>query len=272
MNRIIAAVIVLSFALPMAVNAASIEKAESFRQNGLISEAKKELIDIIFTKDDKSKPEAYYVLGNIAYGEKNISSALDSWKKLVEKYPKSSQALLVKDRIKQLAEISGEITKVTIENAIAQSYLRHADFWSEHKKDVFMIDSSWIPNVEAAIKWYDKIIQEYPKSVASKVAYEGKLKTIIGWQEGGRDGEKHGLKSNYSKYMPQLLSTFAAFELEHPDASTLQPFRYQIAQAYWGHRDWDKTREWLKLLIEKSGENDSFYKDVATRRLEKIEY
>ncbi len=272
MKKLVVAAIVFSLVLPIVVNAASIEKAESFRQNGLIAEAKKELIDIIFTKDDKSKPEAYYILGNIAYGEKNISSALDSWKKLVEKYPKSTQALLVKDRIKQLAEITGEITKVTIENAVAQSYIRHADFWSEHKKDVFMIDSSWIPNVEAANKWYDKVIQEYPNTIASKVAYEGKLKTIIGWQEGGRDGEKHGLKRDFLKYMPQLLSTFSAFETEHPDASTLQSFRYQIAQAYWSHRDWDKTKEWLKLLIEKSGTNDSFYKDVAIRRLEKIEY
>jgi tetratricopeptide (TPR) repeat protein len=272
MKKIIVTIIAMSLVLPILAHAASIEKAETFRQNGLIAEAKKELIDIIFTKDDKSKPEAYYILGTIAFGERNISSALDSWKKLVEKYPKSSQALLVKDRVKQLAEITGEVTKVTIENAVAQSYLRHADFWSEHKKEIFLIDSSWIHVVEASIKWYDKVIQEFPKSEASKVAYEGKLKTIIGWKDIGRDGEGYGLNADFSKYMPLLLSTFAAFETEHPDAATLQPFRYQIAQAYWTHRDWDKTKEWLNLIIEKSGTNDSFYKDLAVRRLEKIEY
>jgi tetratricopeptide (TPR) repeat protein len=272
MKKIFAAIIAISLSLPIVVNAASIEKAETFRQNGLITEAKKELIDILFTKDDKAKPEAYYLLGNIAFGERNISSALDSWKKLVEKYPKSSQSLLVKDRVKQLAEITGEVSKVTIESAIAQSYLRHADFWSERKKEVFTIDSSWIPHVEAAIKWYDKVIQEFPKSEASKVAYEGKMKTIIGWEEPGKYGESYGLKIDFSKYMPLLLSTFAAFETEHPDASTLQPFRYQIAQAYWSHKDWDKTREWLNLIIEKSGANDSFYKDLATRRLVKVEH
>ncbi len=271
MKKVLFAIIAMCLLLPIAVSAASIEKAETFRQNGLITEAKKELIDIIFTKDDKSKPEAYYILGNIAYGEKNLSSALDSWKKLVEKYPKSSQALLVKDRIKQLAEISGEITKVTIDNAIAQSYLSHADFWSEGKKNIFMIDTSWIPHVEAAVKWYDKVIQEYPNTIASKVAYEGKLKTIIGWKEVGRDGESFGLKSDFG-YMPLMLSTFAAFETEHPDAATLQSFRYQIAQAYWSARQWDKTKEWLNLLITKSGANDSYYKDLAIRRLTKIEY
>lgn len=272
MKKHLLLIIGLTLLAPVLVYAASIEKAVTFRQNGLITEAKKELIDIIYTKDDKSKPEAYYLLGTIAFGERNISSALDSWKKLVEKFPKSSQAALVKDRVKQLAEITGEVTKVTIENAVAQSYLRHADFWSERKKDIFMIDSSWIPHVEAAIKWYDKVIQEFPKSEASKIAYEGKLKTIIGWEETGRYGSAYGLKADFSKYMPLMLSTFAAFEAEHPDAATLQPFRYQIAQAYWSHKDWEKTREWLNTLIAKSEKNDSFYSDLAVRRLDKVEH
>ncbi|MEI6705484.1 MAG: tetratricopeptide repeat protein [Deltaproteobacteria bacterium] len=253
---------------------ASIEKAETYRQNGLIADSKKELIEIIYSKDDKSKPEAYYMLGTIAFGEKNISAALDAWKKLVDKFPKSTQAGLVKDRVKQLAEITGEIKKVTIENAVAQSYLQHADFWSEKKREVFMLDASWIPMVEAAVKWYDKVIQEFPKSVASRIAYEGKMKTLIGWEEsaGLYSREKHGIKSNFNKYMPQLLSTFTAFEAEHPEASSLQSFRYQIAQAYWSNKDWNKTREWLKLVGDKSGTNDSFYKDLAKRRLEKVEY
>jgi hypothetical protein len=72
--------------------------------------------------------------------------------------------------------------------------------------------------------------------------------------------------------MPLLLSTFSAFESELPDASTLQPFKYQIAQAYWGHKDWEKTKEWLNIIIEKSGSNDSFYNDLAKRRLQKLEY
>ena len=72
--------------------------------------------------------------------------------------------------------------------------------------------------------------------------------------------------------MSQLLETFAAFKTDHPTASTLQAFRYQIAQAYWSNKDWEKTREWLNLIIKESGDGDSFYKDLAERRLNKIEY
>ncbi|MDF1577886.1 MAG: hypothetical protein P1P81_05510, partial [Desulfobulbales bacterium] len=77
---------------------------------------------------------------------------------------------------------------------------------------------------------------------------------------------------SFDKYMPLLLETFVAFEKEHPNASTLQAFRYQIAQAYWSNKNWVKTREWLNLIIKESGEGDSFYKDTAQRRLKKVEH
>lgn len=253
--------------------AASVEKASMLNQHGLIQEAKSELIDVVFSKStDSEKAQAYYLLGSIAFDENKVSVALDSWRDLVNKYPSSTQAKTVKDRISELSEIVGESAKESIENAIALSYLRHGDFWSRGKDNNFTIDSSWIPNIETAIKWYDKVITEFPKTTASRVAYQDKLRTILGWEDSGRYGDKHGVKSSFSKYMPQLLETFASFEKDHPTASTIQAFRYQIAQAYWSNKDWVKTRKWLNLIIKESGEGDSFYKDLAERRLNKVEH
>jgi tetratricopeptide (TPR) repeat protein len=253
--------------------AASVEKAVMLNQHGLTQEAKSDLIDVVFSKSsDADKAQAYYLLGSIAFDENKVSVALDSWRELVKKYPNSTEAKTVKDRISELAEIVGESARESIENAIALSYLRHGDFWSRGKDIKFTIDSSWIPNVESAIKWYDRVISEFPKSTASRIAYQDKLRTLLGWEDPGRYGGKHGVKSSFSKYMPQLLETFASFERDHQTASTLQAFRYQIAQAYWSNKDWAKTREWLNLIIKESGEMDSFYKDLAERRLHKIEY
>jgi len=253
--------------------AASVEKAAMLSHHGLTREAKSELIDVIFSKtDDSQKAEAYYLLGSIAFDEKKTSAALDSWRELVKKYPNSTQAKTVKDRINELAEIVGESAKETVKNAVALSYLRHGDFWSGGKHNKFLIDSTSIPKVEAAIKWYDKVITEFPKSASSRIAYQDKLRTLLGWEDPGRDGDKHGIKSSFNKYMPRLLETFACFEKDHPTASTLQAFRYQIAQAYWGYNDWEKVREWLNLIIKKSGQGDSFYKDLAERRLKEIKY
>lgn len=126
--------------------------------------------------------------------------------------------------------------------------------------------------MEAAIKWYDRVITEFPKSEASRIAYKGKLRTLLGWKESGKYGSSYGIKANFYQYMPHLVRTFAEFESNHPEASTLQAFRYQIAQTYWNRRDWDLTRKWLGKIIAEAGENDSFYRDLAERRLKKVEY
>ena len=253
--------------------AASVEKASLLRRHGLLPQAKVELIDVIFsTAADPIKARAYYDLGSIAFEENNVTAALETWTQLVQIFPNSEQAGLVKDRIKELAEIVGKVSRVTVENAVAESYLRHADFWSKDKDEIFRIDSSWIPKVEAACKWYDKVITEFPKTNASWLAYEGKLRTLLGWKERGEHGQAYGVERDFATYIPQVLSTFAAFETDHPDASSLQAFRFQIAQAWWGRRDWAMTRQWLNVIIEKSGDKDSFYKDLAERRLKKIEY
>ncbi|MBL4680395.1 MAG: tetratricopeptide repeat protein [Pseudomonadales bacterium] len=255
------------------VLAASVEKAGMFNQHGLRQEAKSELINVIFSKSENSaKAKSYYLLGSIAFEENKISVALDSWRTLIKTYPGSDEAKLVTHRIDELAEIVGDSTKESVENAIALSYLRHGDFWSKGKSNIFTIDSSWIPNVETAIKWYDKVISEYPKTAASRVAYQDKLRTIFGWEGRGKYGSKYGLKESFWKYQPLLVETFASFEKDHPTASSLQGFRYQIAQAYWRQKDWEKTREWLNLIIEISGEGDSFYRDLSERRLQKVEH
>lgn len=255
------------------VYGASFPKAEMLNEHGLVRESKSELIDVLFsTEPNPEKAKAYYLLGSIAFTENKISTALESWRQLLKKYPTSKEAILVKDRIKELAEIVGEAGKESVENAIAQSYLRHGDFWSGGKDYKFTIDTSWIPSVEVAITWYDKVIKEYPGSTASRVAYEEKMRTLLGWKDAGRDGDAHGIKRNFGTYMPQLLETFNSFEKEHPNASTIQAFRYQIAQAYWNKKDWAKTREWLNIVIEKAGETDSFYKETAKRRLQKVEW
>lgn len=249
-----------------------------FNQHGLIQEAKSELIGVIFSSSaDADKAQAYYLLGNIAFDEDKISVALDSWRDLVEKYPNSTQAEIVKDRINELAEIVGDSAEESIENAIALSYLRHGDFWSGGKGNKFTIDVSFIEEGEAAIKWYDKIILEFPKSTASLIAYESKIRTLLfqGWEKVEMYNNRNMSfmsQSSFEGFMSEIIKTFTSFKEEHPTASALQALRYQIAQSYWRNEDWAKTREWLNLIINESGEGDSFYKDLAERRIDRVEY
>ena len=87
---------------------ASLDKAEMFRRHGLVLEAKKELIEVIFSEQNtKDKAEACYILGTMAFKKNNISAALETWTQLVNDFPESDQAKLVTDRIEQLSEIVG---------------------------------------------------------------------------------------------------------------------------------------------------------------------
>lgn len=272
-NRIIASVGIFLISATLTTYGASFPKAEMLNENGLVKESKAELIDVLFSSaPDTEKAKSFYLLGSISFAEKKVSTALNTWRQLLAKYPTSKEANLVKDRIRELAEIVGEVERESVENSVAQSYIGHGDFWSKGKDYKFTIDSSWIPNVESAIVWYDKVIKDFPNSSASRVAYQEKMRTLLGWKEVGRDGEAHGIKGNFNLYIPQLLETFSSFEKEHPTAATLQAFRYQIAQAYWNRKNWEKTREWLNVVIEKAGDADSFYKETAKSRLKKIEY
>ena len=252
---------------------ASIEKAKMLNTHGLRDEAKKELIDVIFgNSGTEDKAEAYFILGNIAFAEKNISAAIETWTTLLEKYPNSNHVHFIKDKMQQLSEhVAGTIDESN-DNITARYYFKNAEFWSEDRSKIFRIDASWIPNVESAIKWYDKIIEEFPKTASAERAYKEKLFTLLGWEETGRYGGAYGIKSSFSKYMPLLLNTFQSFEQNFPESGALQGFRFQIAQVYWKKKNWMETREWLERIINAPGDTDSFYKDLARRRLEKVEY
>ena len=265
---------------------ASLDKARMLHLHGLTIDAKKELIEVIFSKEKAThKAEAYYMLGTLAFEQNDISAALETWTQLIGDFPNSDQAKLVKDRIKLLSESIGEASRNPLENIVAQSYLRNAEFWSEGKSKRFVITPpSGLLKMEVAISWYDRVIQEFPQTTASRIAYEGKMLILIGWvgwENIGSSDDVAVAQTNFEHYMPQLVETFSVFERDYPEASTLQAFRFQIVQQYyhtamltkalgWYSLGLDKTdhyrnqaREWLNLVIEKAGEQYTFYRDIA---------
>lgn len=240
---------------------ASIEKAVLLKAHGLNDDAKRELINLIFDENVKAKdkPHAYYLLGAIAFDENRIQAATKTWGYIVEEYPNSDEALIVKERIDELSKVTLSVYTESIETAdysVAKLYLKNADFWSEDKDDRWMIDSSWIPKVEFALKWYDKVISEFPKSEAARIAYIGKIRTLLSWKEfdrfdrtdevievaekiifGGFNRTDEAIEVAkkiifFPIYVKQLVNTFGDFEKDFPNDTTLQSCRFQIGQAY----------------------------------------
>ena len=161
--------------------------------------------------------------------------------------------LYAKQINKRLSEITDFITYDSDGSAIplmVRAYLQNGDFWSNADRE-FIIDSSWMPKVELAIHWYDKVLAEFPGSVSSEVAYRRKLFTLLGSSDPTSNQADFGIKENYKKYMPIILQTFSNFEKNFPKNAYLQGFRYQIAQAYWAEGDEDNSKTWLRKIILK---------------------
>ena len=257
------------------IESSKIQKAEMLYDQGMVSEAKQELVDVIFGDfHDQEKAEAYFLLGNIAFTEERLSTALETWNVLINKYPDSQQAVLIKDKATELAEIVGETTEKMITNAVAKSYMRSGDFWSTFEDDKFNIDTSWIPRLEAGMHWYDKVITEFPQSQAAELAYTRKLKVFLGqmYKLGPPNRTEIGSieiikKKRWDNFFSKVLETFSSLKADFPEAESLQAFRFQIGQAYWMTGEQEKAEEWLNLVISVAGDSDTFYKDLAERRL-----
>ncbi len=268
---------VVTWLFSFSVFAQSFPKAEMLLDHGLAQEAQKELIEIAYATNpaiSKDKPKALNLLASIALDKNNLSVAFKTWTKLIKEFPASPEAKTAGERIPLLKSILGKVQEESIDNATARVYLKSADFYSKNRDRIFTIDTSWIPPIEAATFWYNKVIAEFPNTTAARVAYEEKMRTLLGWKEPGQYGERHGAQSNANStlYFNELESTFREYEKAFPDASALQGFRFIIAQAFWSKKDWSSTRKWLNEIIAKDGGTNSFYKDLAERRLKKIEF
>lgn len=251
----------------------NISIAKDFYEHNLKERALEEFIIVYNTSSTtpEIRSEALYYMGQITFDDGRFSTALADWKKLIEIFPTSVRATEIKERLAQLNEVFSKSVDENISSSVAKSYIKNGDFWSDDSRK-FTIDASWLPKVELAIDWYDKVILEFPKTYAAELAYQRKLFAILGWKEIGQYGSSYGVRQDYKKYLPILLQTFDEFEISFPESSFLQGFRYQIAQTYWGSKDWTNSRIWLNKIIDKSKGQSSFYSETAKARLNKIEY
>jgi tetratricopeptide (TPR) repeat protein len=270
--RIVASFLVVLVSACAPPAAQSVAKGQMLYDNGLMAEAQRELIDVLFSSAvaaDKAK--ALDLLATVAVDRGNYKAALDAWTRLTKDYPQSPEAKRATERLPLLANVIGQLTQETVTDAAARIYLRSADFWSKDRDHIFTIDASWIDTVDAAVFWYDKTISAFAGTSAARVAYEEKMRTLLGWKEPGQYGQTIGAKGDPA-YLPKLEVTFREYEKTFPDAGAAQGFRFMIAQAYWMKKNWAKTREWLNEVIAKDKGTGSFYKDLAERRLKHVEY
>jgi tetratricopeptide (TPR) repeat protein len=249
----------------------SVEVANDYYEHGLHDKAKDMLLTAIHSPSTipASKARALYLLGQISFDEGQIKVAVSDWKTLIKDYPQTSEAKEIGDRLQQLTEVLSKELDTHVNSAVAGSYISNGDFWTD-KGDRFTIDSSYLDETELATFWYDRVIHEFPGSDDAELAYRKKLFAIIGYREPGEYGSSWGAKGNYKLYMPVLLSAFAEMEAAFPKSSSLQGFRYQIAQLYWVNSDKANAKIWLQKVIDNEAGVQSFFTETAKARLENL--
>ena len=247
------------------IEGASIEKAKMLNTHGLRDAAKQELIDVIFgMSGTEAKADAYYYLGNTALTERRGTAAISTWRELVEKYPNSKRVAEVQQQIEVLRVGLSDTLDVVLGNLEAQLYLQYAEFWLENLRTIPQIDGRGLPFDEAGFKWLDKVIAEFPGTAEAKKAYKYKFSGL------SREALKATILKDEIEFitvMNKLIALFDEFEAAFPESTSLQMFRFQIAQLYIREKDFEAADQWLNKIIETAGDGDSFYKQLAQYRL-----
>ena len=246
------------------IEGASIEKAKMLNTHGLKDAAKQELIDVIFgTSGTEAKADAYYYLGNIALTERKITAAISTWRELVEKYPNSKRVVEVQQQIEVLRFGLSDTLDTALGNVEAQLYLQNAEFWAMHYvNNNFVIQTADLPRIEAGFKWLDKVIAKFPGMAEAEKAYKYKFFQL--YNEVSPISYEHIFTNDMNK----LISLFEEFEAAFPKSTSLQMFRFQIAQLYITHEmEVKAATPWLNKIIETEGDRDSLYKQIAQYRL-----
>lgn len=153
----------------------SVSRGLMLEMHGLEMDAKRAFIDLLYSDaaGEEDKADALYQLGLIAFNNKNIGLATDTWSILIDEFPNTEKGRTVSAGIKYLLEdynsLVIESAKEDMRGALAQSYLLNAQFWWDPPKQ-WSIYTSHINQFTMALEWYDKVVTEFPGTDAAKKA------------------------------------------------------------------------------------------------------
>ena len=173
--------LILSWSIP-SYSEPSVSRGLMLKMHGFEADAKRAFIDLIY--DDKAheedKADALYQLGLIAFNNKDIGLATETWRLLIDEFPDTEKGQTVSAGIVSLLEDYDALIlerqqeamqdrAEAMRDAVAQSYLLSAQFWWDAPKQ-WNIYTSHINHLTMAREWYDKVVTEFPRTDTAKKA------------------------------------------------------------------------------------------------------
>ena len=169
-----AAMLILTWSIP-SYSEPSVSRGLMLKMHGLEVDAKRAFIDLLYNDvaHEEDKADALYQLGLIAFNNKDIGLAIETWSLLIDEFPNTEKGRTVSVGIKYLLEdydaLVLESAKEEVSDVSAQSYLLNAQFWWDPPKQ-WGIYASHINQFTMAREWYDKVVTEFPRTDAAKKA------------------------------------------------------------------------------------------------------
>lgn len=176
-----AAMLILSWSIP-SYSEPSISRGLMLKMHGLEVDAKRAFIDLLYNDvaHEEDKADALYQLGLIAFNNKDIGLATETWRLLMDEFPDTEKGQTVSAGIVSLLEDYDALIlerqqeamqdrAEAMHDAVAQSYLLNAQFWWDAPKQ-WNIYTSHINHLTMAREWYDKVVTEFPGTDAAKKA------------------------------------------------------------------------------------------------------
>ena len=173
--------LILAWSIP-SYSEPSVSRGLMLKMHGLEVDAKRAFIDLLYNDEahEEDKADALYQLGLIAFNNKDIGLATETWGLLIDEFPNTEKGRTVSAGIKYLLEDYDALVlesakeeigdrEEVMRDALAQSYLLNAQFWWDPPKQ-WGIYTSHINQFTMAREWYDKVVTEFPRTDAAKKA------------------------------------------------------------------------------------------------------
>lgn len=95
-------------------SAADLNKAKTLKANGMLEDAKRELVEVAYAADTSAnqKAEALLLLGDVAQEQGKPQVARENWAQAIQLYPSAPAALMASDRMKTRPSVDAADTPV----------------------------------------------------------------------------------------------------------------------------------------------------------------
>ena len=280
--RIPATLIVLGIATTALAQQPTVTKAEMFFTHGLVDDAKREAIHVLFATDgEAAKAPARMLLARISAAENRLTDAAGLWTSVVQAAPESDDGRLAKKLLEQCGSSLAWVGNDPVPNALAARYLDAARFWLGRLGATFPIDTTWLDDEASAVHWLDRVIAEFPGTPAAELAHEYRVRAFIGVLPdasglGGsgalgaanRSSRPHEAdRRRFVDFMKQAEGALVAMQTAFPKSNRLQRLRYLIVDAYWRIDDRQSAAPWLQAMLSAAGDVETFWSHLAQLRL-----